>query len=162
MHILIVLAALIVLGLAGYAAYLATQLKQAKQLLEQRQQQAAANAEQKLLAFQQELIKDIHFIARAVLSEQCEITEGVLRLHYLINALDRPTWEHSALTTLRMHYQATRDMPILEAYQALSKQEQFALDNQRYRLEAEHKEALNKELTWLLAHNFPNVLLAQQ
>ena len=162
MHIILFLALIIVLGLTGYAAYLATQLKQAKQTLQQRQQEAAAAAEQTLAEFQQQLIADIHFMTRAVLTEQCEITEGVLRLHYLINALDHPTWEHSALPTLRAHYAATSTMPILDAYKALSKQEQFALDNQRYRLEENHKEALWGELNWLLNHQFPNVILAQK
>jgi hypothetical protein len=50
-------------------------------------------------------------------------------------------------------------MPILEAYQKLSKKEQFRLDRQRWQLEETHKPDISKELQWLVDHSFPNITL---
>ena len=153
--IIFTLALLVIVGLAGYAYYLAVKLHKAKiELLEAQQQ-----AEQKLKDHQQKLINDIQFIARSVLSEQCEITEGVMRLNYLITALDADVWQDSALMTVRQHHGATADMPILEAYKSLSKKQQFELDNQRYKLEESHKTAILKEMQWLASYRFPSITL---
>lgn len=153
--ILIVIAVAIVLGLAIYAFRLSNQLKKAKQEVEQAQLQA----EQKLKDHQLKLIDDIRFVARSMMAEQCEITEGVLRLNFLVNALDENIWNSSELPTVRAHYQEAADMPILEAYKALSKQQQFELDNHRYQLEANNKAAILKELQWLLNHQYPSITL---
>ena len=96
-----------------------------------------------------------------MLEAQCEITEGVLRLHYLIQALDPDTWLQDELTTLRQHYNATSAMPILDAYKQLSKKEQFRLDKERLTLEDQHKNAIERELKWLVSHSFPTVTLIQ-
>src|SRR5690554_3101152 len=153
--VLVVLGTAIILALAGYAWYLFSKVRTL------RKEQAAAThaSEEKIKEFQQELIQDLRFIARAVLAEQCEITEGVIRIHFLISKLDPDAWLHESLSTTRQFYAATLDMPILDAYKALSKQEQFTLDNERFRLEKEHKDAIYKEFKWLVAFDFPAVKL---
>lgn len=153
--ILLVLAILIVAGLAGYAIMLAKQLKQAKQEIKQ----AELQAEQKLKDHQLKLIEDIRFVARSMMAEQCEITEGVLRLNFLLNALDEDIWNNAALPTLREHYQEAATMPILDAYKALTKQQQFELDNHRYRLENDNKTAILKEMQWLVSYQYPSITL---
>ena len=50
-------------------------------------------------------------------------------------------------------------MPILDAYKALPKQEQFKLDNERFRLEKEYKDAIHNEFQWLISYDFPAVSL---
>ncbi|ASP39380.1 hypothetical protein CHH28_12170 [Bacterioplanes sanyensis] len=149
------IAVVIVLALSGYAWTLTRRVKAAQQ----RQQQEEIAAAEALRSKQHELVNDVHFVARSVLAEQCEITEGVLRIHYLIQALDPATWAVDELATVRRHHQATAEMPILDAYQKLSKREQFKLDKQRWQLESDHKDAIEKELTWLVGHRFPNVTL---
>src|SRR5690606_40079013 len=69
---------LIIAALAYYAWHLTAKVKN----LQQTQQDEAAQAELHLRNRQLELLQDIRFIARAVLAEQCEITEGVLRIQY--------------------------------------------------------------------------------
>lgn len=152
---LIALGAAIILVLAGYAWYLFSKLR----TLKKEQLATSIAAEEKIRSYQQELIHDVHFIARAVLAEQCEITEGVIRIHFLISKLDPDAWLNESLSTTRQYYAATLDMPILDAYKALSKQEQFTLDNERFRLEKEHKDAIHKEFKWLVAFDFPAVTL---
>lgn len=153
--ILVALGTAIILGLAGYAWHLWSKLR----VLKEEQSEANRAAEEKIKEFQEELIHDVRFIARAVLEEQCEITEGVIRIHFLISKLDPEVWLNESLSTTRQFYTATLDMPILDAYKALSKQEQFTLDNERFRLEKEHKDAIHKEFKWLVAFDFPAVKL---
>lgn len=153
--ILVTLGTAIVLILAGYAWHLISQLRQ----LKKEQLEAETAAELKIKEFQQELIHDVHFIARAVLAEQCEITEGVLRIQFLITKLDPSAWQNDQMSVVRQHYAATANMPILDAYKALSKQEQFKLDNERYRLEFENKEGIYKDFQWLINYDFPAVTL---
>lgn len=153
--VLVALGTVIILALAGYAWHLISKLR----VLEKEQAEADTAAKQKIKEFQNELIHDVRFIARAVLAEQCEITEGVIRIHFLINKLDPDAWQHSELNIVRQHYAAVANMPILDAYKALGKQEQFKLDNERYRLESEHKDGVYKDLEWLVLYDFPAVTL---
>lgn len=149
------LGSVIILVLAGYAWHLFSKLR----VLEKEQVQANIAAEEKIKSFQQELINDVRFIARAVLAEQCEITEGVIRIHFLIAKLDPDTWQNEGLKVTRQHYATTLTMPILDAYKALSKQEQFKLDNERFLLEQEHKTDIHNEFKWLISYDFPAVTL---
>lgn len=154
---LLALGILIIIGLSWYAWTLhkAVEQQQQKRLEEE------AVAAQQLRNHQLELMQDIRFVARAMISDQCEITEGVLRLQYLISGLDPNAWQRPELDTLRTHYDATSGMPILDAYQALSKKAQFKLDRERWQLESDHKEALMQELHWLVKFEFPEVTLLQ-
>lgn len=154
---LILCGSAIIAGLSWYAWYLTRQVK----AMETRRREEQAEAELYMRNKQLELVSDIRFIANSVLQQQCEITEAVLRLHYLISVLDPQVWQTDELVTLRKHHEATREMPILDAYKALSKKEQFRLDNQRYSLEDEHKPAVERELRWLAAYHFPGVTLIQ-
>ncbi|MBM94651.1 MAG: hypothetical protein CMI09_02220 [Oceanospirillaceae bacterium] len=156
LHIILILTGLIIIGALGWYAWsLTSKVKEA----EKRQQEEEALAAANLRAHQKELITDIQFVARSVLADQCEITEGVLRINYLVNALDPETWSHIELTICRKHYDAVCNMPILDAYQKLSKKEQFRLDKQRWQLEDDHKNDIQRELRWLSEYHFPNVTL---
>lgn len=158
---LITVGLIIIAALGAYAFHLTRKVKRAQQQAQQKQQQEAASAAYNLRQKQLELVTDIRFIARSVLAQQCEITEGVLRIHYLMSGLDPDAWQLPELETLRKHYQATHTMPILKDYKALAKKEQFKLDKQRWALENEHKDAIEKELNWLVTYEFPQVTLLQ-
>ncbi len=152
----LMLAALVVVaGLAYYAWNLTRQVKdmEARQLEEQRQ------AEQALRDQQKSLLQDIQFLCTSVLTEQCEMTEGVMRLQYLVTGLDPEAWNDDNLTTMRDFYSQVSDMPILEAYKKLKPKQQFELDKRRHKLEERHKDDIERELEWLRNHTFPNVFL---
>ena len=159
--ILLIIGLLIIAGLAVHAWKLTRQVKQAEQQAQQQQQDEEAAAAHNLRQKQLELVTDIRFVARSVIAQQCEITEGVLRIHYLISGLDPDAWQLPELKTLRTHHDQTREMPILDAYKQLPKKEQFKLDKQRWTLEQQHKEAIEKELNWLVNYSFPQVTLLQ-
>ncbi|MEK9713064.1 MAG: DUF2489 domain-containing protein [Thalassolituus sp.] len=154
---LLVAAILIVVPLSGYAWHLTRKVKD----MEEQAERDEAEAELNLRNYQQELISDIRFVARSVVQQQCDITEGVMRLHYLIGGLDPDVWSLPELESLKEHHDATRNMPILDAYKALSKKEQFRLDTQRLQLEAENKASIERALIWLSDYHFPQVTLLQ-
>lgn len=157
---------LIILSLAGLAiigglsAYAFVLLKRVKEIKAQ-QLEELATAEMQIRQHQQELINDIKFIARAVVSEQCDITEGVLRTHHMIKGLDADVWEMAELDRIRNHYDATCEMPIMDAYRKLTKQEQFQLDIDRAILEEKNKTGVHREFTWLTQYQFPQITLLQ-
>ncbi len=155
--VFLVLAVTIIAGLSLYAWRLTRQVSAMKQA----QQDEEAAGELHLHQHQEELVGDIRFIARAVIAGQCEITEGVLRTHYLLHGLDAEVWAREELHMIRNHYDATRDMPILQAYKELPRKEQFALDSRRLRLEEQHKAAIEREFRWLSSYSFPQVTLLQ-
>ncbi|WP_430462102.1 DUF2489 domain-containing protein [Thalassolituus sp. LLYu03] len=155
--LLLLSAILIIALLAGYAWHLTRKVK----AVEEKQRQEQASAEMNLRNKQQELVSDIRFIANSVLQQQCDITEGVMRLHYLISVLDPAVWGLNELARVRGHHHATQAMPILDAYKALSKQEQFRLDKERFALEDANKAAIEQELKWLASYSFPGVTLLQ-
>mgnify|MGYP000902449156 CR=1 FL=1 len=155
--IFLVLAITIIVGLSFYAWRLIRQVH----ALQQTQQQEEATGELNIRRHQEELVNDIRFIARAVVAGQCEITEGVMRTHYLLHGLDADVWAREELHSIRNHFDATRDMPILQAYKDLSRKEQFAIDSRRLKLEEEHKTAIEREFRWLNSYSFPQVTLLQ-
>lgn len=155
--ILLTIAIIIISALAAYAWYLTQKVK----TFERQQQEEEAQAALQLRKHQEELVKDIQFVARSVVQEQCEITEGVLRIHYLLNGLDPDVWQHQELEAVRNHYLASKDMPILDAYKALTPKQQFDLDKERLSLEQQHKTQISRELNWLSNYQFPTVTLLQ-
>lgn len=153
--VLLVIAVLIVAALGAYALHLTRKVKEQ----ETRQRAEEAEAEQQLRQHQLGLIQDVHFVCKAVITDQCEITEGVLRLEYLVRGLDPDVWNAAELNTLRHFYSLAREMPILDAYKNLSRQEQFRLDKHRWDLEETHKDDILRELQWLVEYRFPAVSL---
>jgi beta-galactosidase beta subunit len=154
---LLVLAIAIIAGLSFYAWRLTRQVN----ALQQAQRKEEAAGELHIRQHQEELVNDIRFIARAVIAGQCEITEGVIRTHYLLHGLDANVWARKELNMIRHHFNATRDMPILQAYKELPRKDQFALDSRRFKLEAQHKAAIEREFRWLSSYSFPQVTLLQ-
>lgn len=150
MTILITLAVLIILSLASVAAYYLIKLQKSK-IAEQAQIKENHLA---WLEHKNTLIKDIKFIANSMLQQQCEITEGCMRLGYLIPKVDESETFKLTFPAIFEHYSLTTDMPIKDAYQALSRKEQFKLDSKRLTLEAKNKEPVLSNCQTLLKHTF--------
>lgn len=132
----IILALLILLSLAGYTFSLFWKLQ------EQKKQITQAKNERFL-----RVIESIEIIANAMLSEQCNFSEGVLRLKPLLDVLGKKLASFSAMWAL---YQVVQDMPILEARKALKRNERMKLDLDREAKEAELDTEIKGELRQLL------------
>ena len=148
--ILIFMAAAIILSLSATAAYYLLKLRKIKQ---HQNQQVSLNR-QAWLDGQEALAADIRFIAKAMVQQQCEITEGCLRLKVLMDRLDETLQHHSDYQTIQRHYQKTAHMPHHQAYQALNRKQQFKLDQARFELESQHRQQVLLEAKRLANHQF--------
>lgn len=140
---LFVLAALVLISLAGYAAYLMLKLrkqrKQEQALLEQAKQ---AQKERYI-----RILDSLDVIARAMISEQCDLSEGVLRLKPLLEVLGRKLSHYAAMWEL---YLVVENMPILEERKKLKRNERMKLDLERETKEVELSEQIKSECHQLL------------
>lgn len=140
---LIVLAALILLSLAGYAVHLMLKLKvqkrQEKALIEEAKQ---AQKERHL-----RILESIDTIARAMMSDQCDLSEGVLRLKPLLDVIGRKLSHYTAMWEL---YQVVENMPILDERKNLKRNERMKLDLEREAKEAELEAGIKIECYQLL------------
>ncbi|MDH2997502.1 coproporphyrinogen III oxidase [Pasteurellaceae bacterium LFhippo2] len=133
---LIILAVLIVLSMAGYALSLWLKLRKQKQQLEQAKSERFRN-----------IIDSIDVIARAMLSEQCGFSEGVLRLKPLLDVLGKKLSVYPAMWEL---YQVVENMPILDERKNLKRNERMKLDLERESKEVELEEQIKIELKQLI------------
>ena len=146
----VLIAALIVIGLAATAVYYLWQLK----LQTQRQQQEYAKAQAEWRKKKQSLASDIKFIAQAMVEQQCEITEGCLRIKVLMDHLDPNLQHKKEFSTIQQMHSLTSNMATHEAYKALPRKEQFKQDKERFRLEELHRDAVLKEAKIIVSYQF--------
>lgn len=145
---LLVVGVVIVAALAFYAGRLLSQLQA------QRQAQARAMAEQqqKMTERNNRLLESIVLIARAMDAQQCESSEGCLRLWHLLNALmaDQQLDVATAFPGIQQMYDVVKDMPTHEARKKYSKAEIRQLDWTRMKAEARLEAEIAADVKTLL------------
>ncbi|MGX2955650.1 DUF2489 domain-containing protein [Ursidibacter arcticus] len=134
---LIILAVLVLISMAGYAISLFMKLNRQQKQLKQAKNARYLN-----------ILDSIDVIARAMLVEQCDFSEGVLRLKPLLDVLGKKLSQFPAMWEL---YQVVESMPILEERKTLKRNERMKLDLEREAKEAELAEQIKTELQQLLA-----------
>lgn len=150
MTILLIIAFTVISALTLMAGYYLLKVQKATKL---KNIQAQKN-HQAWLDHQNDLIKDIIFIANSMSQEQCEITEGCMRLVYLINKVDETGQIQSKIPHIYSHYNATLHMPIKDEYKALTRKQQFKIDCERRDLENTNKSAVLSDTQNLANHIF--------
>ena len=143
-YAVIIIALLIVAALSYYAGQLLWKVKQQKTI-----QFADKEKRHKYLT------DSIGHIAKAMQAEQCEISEGVLRIWVLLdhyNSEQTPSKDYNNLYTgFASLYEVIKDMPTHDARKKLGKQERFKLDVQRWDAEKEFGGQIKLDLEKLLA-----------
>ncbi len=138
---LILLGLIIILALAGYAAFLLLKLKQQKQ----RQQAVIAERTAAANAKREQVLEDIRYIATAMIEDRCEISEGVVRIGRLFEILSLRERVAPEFPALFQHFELIKEHPIMEARQALAKQQRMKLDFVRMKSEAELANAIHAD-----------------
>ncbi|WP_372931133.1 DUF2489 domain-containing protein [Shewanella putrefaciens] len=138
---LIVLGFIIIVALSSYATFLLLKLKRQKQ----RQQVAHAEREVVANAKRAQILGDIRYIATAMIEDRCEISEGVVRIGRLFEILSLSERVAPEFPSLFQHFELIKGHPIMEARQALPKQERMKLDLIRMKSEAELAEGINDD-----------------
>lgn len=145
---LILAGTLIVAGLAFYAGMLLWQLQQqrVKQQLDLQKQEKQAKEKREYLT------ESIVLISRAMLEEQCELSEGALRLWVLLDHLVPERDPDPVVTYPGLHqmYQVVKDMPTHDARKQQSKQQTFLQDKQRLKAEDDLKDFILADTKALL------------
>lgn len=134
---LLILAILVILSMAGYAFYLWRQVQKQNALIKKKQSD-------RLLR----LIESVELIARAMKQEQCDLSEGVIRLHYLLGVLGQP--KLADFPSMQALFAVVQDMPILDERKNLAKNERMKQDFARLRAEADLREKIHQEIDQLL------------
>lgn len=134
---LLILAILIILSMAGYAFYLWRQVQKQNALIKKKQSD-------RLLR----LVESVELIARAMKQEQCDLSEGVIRLHYLLGVLGQP--KLADFPSMQALFAVVQDMPILDERKNLAKNERMKQDFARLRAEADLREKIHQEIDQLL------------
>ncbi len=149
--IAIVIALLIIIALAAYATHLLLTLKRRTQANQQAQAARQAKADER----RQQILTDIRYIAAAMLEDRCELSEGVVRIGKLFDALSMSEQVNSDFPNLFAHYDIIRDHPIMEARKALPKQQRMKFDLARMKSEAEREQAILDEAKRIAEFNQP-------
>lgn len=97
----------------------------------------------------EDIYESLRIIALAVIQDQCEISEGCIRIKKLID-LTENLKEEESLAYIHKAYDDFEQFPFLEERKKLSKQEKFRQDNRRFELEKIHMESIKKACEKLL------------
>ena len=135
--IAIIIALIIILALGVYAGRLLFMLKQ------QNTRQAAARAERTA-----KIKESVILIAKAMEQQQCELSEGAIRICNLLNALPltSPPDFREKFPHIHALFIAVSGFAVLEARKKLSKQEKRKQDAAREQIESEHETKVLDEL----------------
>lgn len=151
--LLLLAAAVIVAALAFYAGKLLWQLQQQTK----QRQQDELQYQQKLADKRRYLTDSIILICRAMLEQQCELSEGALRVWVLLDHLQPDRQPDPVLSYPGLHqmYQVVKDMPTHEARKQQTKQQLFQQDKIRLNAEQDLKQAILADSKALLARLQP-------
>jgi hypothetical protein len=151
---LVVLGIVIIAGLAFYAGKLLSQLN------EQKVKFAQAKAKQAEVRVQRidNIMMSVHTIALAVEQQQCDLSEGVIRLTNLLDALPinpAPHFSDIYPNIYQLHAQIS-DFATHEARSALTKKARREQDLAREAIEANFESSIIAEVT-LLRNYYPTI-----
>jgi len=153
--IAIIFGALIIVGLATYAGYLLAKLYYQTKAQQEEKQALLAQQTAQVNEHNQTLERDIRVIASATLSEQCELTECVMRIAVLSTRfatvgepLPNFTQQYAAIYGL---YDKVKHYPTHQKYAELEKQKRMKLRVERMQLESEWHDRVIADLEKLLA-----------
>ena len=135
--ILLIFGIAIIIAMGAYSLYLFAQLRKQKQLFEQAKQARITRIKE-----------SIEIIARAMHGNECNHSEGVIRLRMLLEPLgQKRLQDYPAMWAL---YEVVQDMPTHDERKALKKNERMKLDLARESKEVELEEKIKEEVLQLL------------
>ncbi len=139
---LVLAAVMILLPLALYAGWLLGKLWQQRQAQHHRQQQR-----------NQTLVDSIQTIAQAMQSGQCNLSEGVLRLHPLLEAVNQADTPQLSthFPAMQALFEAVAAMPTHEARKNYKRNQIMKWDLERELAESRLQTEIEDELPTLLA-----------
>lgn len=136
---------IIVFALSIYLGIVLNQLRLQKKQQDLVIEQLKEKEEKRLVYINESL----RVISLAVTQDQCEISEGCIRIKNLLDELedfrqlDQLSYFHTA-------YEDFKQFPFLDDRKALTKQERFKQDNKRFLFEEQHMQGIKQACAELL------------
>lgn len=134
--VLIGVALVVLVSLTAYAWILQRRIR----ALEIRQRLAAAEFDAQRDERRDKALLGISMLANAMVREEVTLTEGSIRVAYLLTQVDETARQRQEYSVFYQLAEATAHIPMLEAWQALSQQQQLGLTIERENIEALYKE----------------------
>lgn len=97
------------------------------------------------------LVESVRVLARSMLEDQIELSEGCIRIKVLLDNLAPELHQDPRFQIFQTMYDAMAHMPTHEVRQQTDKRFVRKLDHQRYSLEREHRQAIRVAAETLLA-----------
>ena len=132
----IFLGVVIVLVLAGVAVYYLRQVK-TMQVIKAQQRKELDDLKNDHNNY---LNRSVQVLAQGLVAEQLSLTEGAIRISVLLNNLKIDENERNDYSALFQLAEATSHIPILDAWNRLSKKEKNKFEKIRTSLEAQYKD----------------------
>ncbi|SHE89587.1 Protein of unknown function [Modicisalibacter ilicicola DSM 19980] len=129
--LLLALALAVVLGLAGYAWTLWREVRRRQAFREEEVRRANDNC-----------LESLDMIARAMLAEQVDLTEGSLRCKVLLEIIDPALLERSIFQPFDQVHQRTAHLHTHSARQSLTPRERLEEDRQRLEVEDDLRDSI--------------------
>ncbi len=137
--ILFIALGLIVLGLSIYLGVLYGKLKAQKQA----QIEQDAKVDRLLKERDEQIIESLDTIALVLIQEQCEPTEGCIRIKKLVDEIEHLK-DREELVVFHEMYEEVKGFATLQDYKDLDKRERFKQDNRRYAIEEKFNQRIKK------------------
>lgn len=136
---------LIIAILAAYAGMLLARLKRQRQQRRELEKQAVNERKEKIA-------ESIRIISDAMLRDECDISEGSIRLVKLLTAIpaSEPKDWPTEYPSLFEFYDRIKHMPIMDARKALAKKERRKLDKERLGYSAQASEQIKAEIAGMV------------
>ncbi|WLQ13721.1 DUF2489 domain-containing protein [Hahella aquimaris] len=143
---------LILVGLAA-CLFLGFFIRRQLRIL-QEHRQLEAEQQTRTEANRAHAIESITVLARCILSDQVELSEGSIRIKVLLDAVDPSLHEQEPYAIFSKIYRETEHMPTHGARKQVDKRFLFKLDKQRWDLEEKYREQIIDASKAILEHSF--------
>ncbi len=134
--LIIILAALLVLGLAAYAGDLFLQLR----AQDRAQSAGRAELEEELAGRNKKARESVRIIARALVQNDLSETEAAMRISFLSKQIRATEQEAGLFEVFNQLAEATAYIPILDDWALLERSEKRRLTNERETIEAKYRD----------------------
>lgn len=145
LNIIYFILGLVVFALSVYLGVLVNKLRIQKVYIKKARQQQLEK-EQKRMDY---ISDSLRIISLAVTQDQCEISEGCIRIKKLLDEIEQFR-ELEQLSYINVAYEDFKQFPFLEDRKSLSKQEKFKQDNKRFLFEEQHMHGVKDACSELL------------
>lgn len=133
------LLAVVVFVLSTYLGFLYNKLRMQKKYIELKEIEYKEAIEKRESSIKESLFQ----ISRAVINDQCEVSEGCIRITKLKEII--PSLEEiEELKVFNHMFSEIEKFPYLEARDELSKQEKFKQDNERFAIEDKYRDRIKQ------------------